>query len=134
MLKGRFGKSDRHGETGLSYALYGMTTGVYTLGEAVFEDSVWETSYEETFANTKSTPELWLSSALGTDMTGILYGTVTAARGIQLPLFGVGGDRPDREQLRLAVPQRERRRLEWHERCEAAPRKCSRLARYENGR
>ena len=64
----------------LSYALYGMTTGVYTLGEAVFEDSVWETSYEETFANTKSTPELWLSSALGTDMTGILYGTVTAAR------------------------------------------------------
>ena len=65
----------------LSYALYGMTTGVYTLGEAVFEDSVWETSYEETIANTKSTPELWLSSALGTDMTGILYGTVTAARG-----------------------------------------------------
>ena len=65
----------------LSYALYGMTTGVYTLGEAVFEDSVWETSYEETFANAKSTPELWLSSALGTDMTGILYGTVTAARG-----------------------------------------------------
>ena len=65
----------------LSYALYGMTTGVYTLGEAVFEDSVWETSYEEIFANTKSTPELWLSSALGTDMTGILYGTVTAARG-----------------------------------------------------
>lgn len=65
----------------LSYALYGMTTGVYTLGEAVFEDSVWETSYEETFANTKSTPELWLSSALDTDMTGILYGTVTAARG-----------------------------------------------------
>ena len=65
----------------LSYALYGMTTGGYTLGEAVFEDSVWETSYEETFANTKSTPELWLSSALGTDMTGILYGTVTAARG-----------------------------------------------------
>lgn len=65
----------------LSYALYGMTTGVYTLGEAVFEDSVWETSYEETFANTKSTPELWFSSALGTDMTGILYGTVTAARG-----------------------------------------------------
>ena len=65
----------------VSYALYGMTTGVYTLGEAVFEDSVWETSYEETFANTKSTPELWLSSALGTDMTGILYGTVTAARG-----------------------------------------------------
>lgn len=65
----------------LSYARYGMTTGVYTLGEAVFEDSVWETSYEETFANTKSTPELWLSSALGTDMTGILYGTVTAARG-----------------------------------------------------
>lgn len=65
----------------LSYALYGMTTGVYTLGEAVFEDSVWETSYEETFANTKSTPELWLSSALGTDMTGILYGTVTATRG-----------------------------------------------------
>lgn len=65
----------------LSYALYGMTTGVYTLGEAVFEDSTWETSYEETFANTKSTPELWLSSALGTDMTGILYGTVTAARG-----------------------------------------------------
>ena len=65
----------------LSYAPYGMTTGVYTLGEAVFEDSVWETSYEETFANTKSTPELWLSSALGTDMTGILYGTVTAARG-----------------------------------------------------
>ena len=65
----------------LSNALYGMTTGVYTLGEAVFEDSVWETSYEETFANTKSTPELWLSSALGTDMTGILYGTVTAARG-----------------------------------------------------
>ena len=65
----------------LSYALYGMTTGVYTLGEAVFEDSVWETSYEETFANTKSTPELWLSSAHGTDMTGILYGTVTAARG-----------------------------------------------------
>ena len=65
----------------LSYALYGMTTGVYTLGEAVFEDSVWETSYEETFANTKSTPELWLFSALGTDMTGILYGTVTAARG-----------------------------------------------------
>ena len=65
----------------LSYALYGMTTGVYTLGEAVFEDSVWEASYEETFANTKSTPELWLSSALGTDMTGILYGTVTAARG-----------------------------------------------------
>ena len=65
----------------LSYALYGMTTGVYTLGEAVFEDSVWKTSYEETFANTKSTPELWLSSALGTDMTGILYGTVTAARG-----------------------------------------------------
>ena len=65
----------------LSYALYGMTTGVYTLGEAVFEDSVWETSYEETFANTKSTPELWLSSALGTDTTGILYGTVTAARG-----------------------------------------------------
>lgn len=65
----------------LSYALYGMTTGVYTLGEAIFEDSVWETSYEETFANTKSTPELWLSSALGTDMTGILYGTVTAARG-----------------------------------------------------
>lgn len=65
----------------LSYALYGMTTGVYTLGEAVFEDSVWETSYEETFANTKSTPELGLSSALGTDMTGILYGTVTAARG-----------------------------------------------------
>lgn len=65
----------------LSYALYGMTTGVYTLGEAVFEDSVWETSYEETFANTKSTPELWLSFALGTDMTGILYGTVTAARG-----------------------------------------------------
>lgn len=65
----------------LSYALYGMTTGVYTLGEAVFEDSVWETSYEETFANTKSTPELSLSSALGTDMTGILYGTVTAARG-----------------------------------------------------
>lgn len=65
----------------LSYALYGMTTGVYTLGEAVFEDSVWETSYEETFANTKSTPELWLSYALGTDMTGILYGTVTAARG-----------------------------------------------------
>lgn len=65
----------------LSYALYGMTTGVYTLGEAVFEDSVWETSYEETFANTKSTPELWLSSALGTDMTGILYDTVTAARG-----------------------------------------------------
>ncbi len=65
----------------LSYALYGMTTGVYTLGEAVFEDSVWETSYEETFANTKSTLELWLSSALGTDMTGILYGTVTAARG-----------------------------------------------------
>lgn len=65
----------------LSYALYGMTTGVYTLGEAVFEDSVWETSYEETFANTKSTPELWLSSALGTDMTGSLYGTVTAARG-----------------------------------------------------
>lgn len=65
----------------LSYALYGMTTGVYTLGEAVFEDSVWETSYEETFANTKSTPEPWLSSALGTDMTGILYGTVTAARG-----------------------------------------------------
>lgn len=65
----------------LSYALYGMTTGVYTLGEAVFEDSVWETSYGETFANTKSTPELWLSSALGTDMTGILYGTVTAARG-----------------------------------------------------
>ena len=65
----------------LSYALYGMTTGVYTLGEAVFEDSVWETSYEETFANTKSTPELCLSSALGTDMTGILYGTVTAARG-----------------------------------------------------
>lgn len=65
----------------LSYALYGMTTGMYTLGEAVFEDSVWETSYEETFANTKSTPELWLSSALGTDMTGILYGTVTAARG-----------------------------------------------------
>jgi len=65
----------------LSYALYGMTTGVYTLGEAVFEDSVWETSYKETFANTKSTPELWLSSALGTDMTGILYGTVTAARG-----------------------------------------------------
>ena len=65
----------------LSYALYGMTTGVSTLGEAVFEDSVWETSYEETFANTKSTPELWLSSALGTDMTGILYGTVTAARG-----------------------------------------------------
>lgn len=65
----------------LSYALYEMTTGVYTLGEAVFEDSVWETSYEETFANTKSTPELWLSSALGTDMTGILYGTVTAARG-----------------------------------------------------
>ncbi len=65
----------------LPYALYGMTTGVYTLGEAVFEDSVWETSYEETFANTKSTPELWLSSALGTDMTGILYGTVTAARG-----------------------------------------------------
>ena len=54
---------------------------MYTLGEAVFEDSVWETSYEETFANTKSTPELWLSSALGTDMTGILYGTVTAARG-----------------------------------------------------
>lgn len=65
----------------LSYALYGMTTGVYTLGEAVFEDSVWETSYEKTFANTKSTPELRLSSALGTDMTGILYGTVTAARG-----------------------------------------------------
>lgn len=65
----------------LSYALYGMTTGVYTLGEAVFEDSAWETSYGETFANTKSTPELWLSSALGTDMTGILYGTVTAARG-----------------------------------------------------
>ena len=65
----------------LSYVLYGMTTGVYTLGEAVFEDSVWETSYEETFANTKSTPELLLSSALGTDMTGILYGTVTAARG-----------------------------------------------------
>ena len=65
----------------LSYALYGMTTGVYTLGEAVFEDSALETSYEETFANTKSTPELWLSSALGTDMTGILYGTVTAARG-----------------------------------------------------
>lgn len=65
----------------LSYALYGMTTGVYTLGEAVFEDSAWETGYEETFANTKSTPELWLSSALGTDMTGILYGTVTAARG-----------------------------------------------------
>ena len=65
----------------LSYALYGMTTGVYTLGEAVFEDSAWETSYKETFANTKSTPELWLSSALGTDMTGILYGTVTAARG-----------------------------------------------------
>ena len=65
----------------LSYALYGMTTGVYTLGEAVFEDSVWETSYEETFANTKSTPELWLSSALGTDMPGLLYGTVTAARG-----------------------------------------------------
>ena len=65
----------------LSYALYGMTTGGYTLGEAVFEDSVWETSYEETFANTKSTPELWLSSALGTDITGILYGTVTAARG-----------------------------------------------------
>ena len=65
----------------LSYALYGMTTGVYTLGEAVFEDSVWETSYEKTFANTKSTPELWLSSARGTDMTGILYGTVTAARG-----------------------------------------------------
>lgn len=65
----------------LSYALYGMTTGVYTLGEAVFEDSAWEISYEETFANTKSTPELWLSSALGTDMTGILYGTVTAARG-----------------------------------------------------
>lgn len=65
----------------LSYALYGMTTGVYTLGEAVLEDSVWETSYEKTFANTKSTPELWLSSALGTDMTGILYGTVTAARG-----------------------------------------------------
>lgn len=65
----------------LSYVLYGMTTGVYTLGEAVFEDSVWETSYEETFANTKSTPELWLSSALGTDMTGILYGTVTATRG-----------------------------------------------------
>ena len=65
----------------LSYALYGMTTGVYTRGEAVFEDSVWETSYEETFANTKSTPELWLSSTLGTDMTGILYGTVTAARG-----------------------------------------------------
>lgn len=65
----------------LSYALYGMTTGVYMLGEAVFEDSVWETSYEKTFANTKSTPELWLSSALGTDMTGILYGTVTAARG-----------------------------------------------------
>ena len=65
----------------LSYALYGMTTGVYTLGEAVFEDSVWETSCEKTFANTKSTPELWLSSALGTDMTGILYGTVTAARG-----------------------------------------------------
>lgn len=54
---------------------------MYTLGEAVFEDSVWETSYEKTFANTKSTPELWLSSALGTDMTGILYGTVTAARG-----------------------------------------------------
>lgn len=65
----------------LSYALYGMTTGVNTLGEAVFEDSVWETSYEKTFANTKSTPELWLSSALGTDMTGILYGSVTAARG-----------------------------------------------------
>ena len=65
----------------LSYALYGITTGVYTLSEAVFEDSVWETSYEETFANTKSAPELWLSSTLGTDVTGILYGTVTAARG-----------------------------------------------------
>lgn len=65
----------------LSYALYGMTTGVYTLGEAVFEDSAWETGYEETFANTKSTPELWLTSTLGTDVTGILYGTVTAARG-----------------------------------------------------
>lgn len=72
----------------LSYALYGMTTGVYTLGEAVFEDSVWETSYEETFANTKSTPELWLSSALGTDMTGILYGTVTAARGYSYRFSG----------------------------------------------
>ena len=65
----------------LSYALYGMTTGVYTLGEAVFEDSAWETSYEETFANTESAPELWLTSTLGTDVTGILYGTVTAARG-----------------------------------------------------
>lgn len=72
----------------LSYALYGMTTGVYTLGEAVFEDSVWETSYEKTFANTKSTPELWLSSALGTDMTGILYGTVTAARGYSYRFSG----------------------------------------------
>ncbi len=65
----------------LSYALYGMTTGIYTLGEAVFEDSAWETSYEETFTNTKSAPELWLSSTLGTDVTGILHGTVTAARG-----------------------------------------------------
>ena len=74
----------------LSYALYGMTTGVYTLGEAVFEDSVWETSYEETFANTKSTPELWLSSTLGTDMTGILYGTVTAARAENLTLCSHG--------------------------------------------
>ena len=112
----------------LSYALYGMTTGVYTLGEAVFEDSVWETSYEETFANTKSTPELWLSSALGTDMTGILYGTVTAARGYSYRFS-------EWEEIDLTVSNFDwRRRLGRYERREAAPRKRPCLARHENGR
>lgn len=117
----------------LSYALYGMTTGVYTLGEAVFEDSVWETSYEDLCQyEVHARAAAFLRTWYGHDRYSVRYSD--GGERIQLPLFGVGGDRPDREQLRLAVPQRERRRLEWHERCEAAPRKCSRLARYENGR
>ncbi len=118
----------------LSYALYGMTTGVYTLGEAVFEDSAWETSYEETFANTKSTPELWLSSALGTDMTGILCGTVTAARGYSYRFS-------EWEEIDLTVSNfdwlfRSGSGEDWDGTSAAKLRreKCSRLARYENGR
>ena len=99
-----------------------MPLGEYVLGEVVFEDSAWEASYAETFDEGPADLRCMFSGR-----------TARGEQRVLLPLFHMGRDHAEKEQLRLAVPQRKRRRLERHERCEAAPRKCARLARHENG-
>ncbi len=116
-----FGKSDRHGRPAACMHLW-MTTCIILARLGCFRAIPPRENHamRRPLANTKSTPELWLlRQFFGTDMTAAsAQAAVRRRRGGYSARFSEREEiLPDREQTSdWLLPQRERRRLEWHER------------------